>query len=83
MNRCQPLALGIAIGVLWALYVFCVGIAAMFGWGVALVNALASFYIGFGASLFGAIVGAIWAFVDGLVAGLIIAWIYNMVATEA
>jgi hypothetical protein len=82
MNRCQPLALGIAIGVLWAIYVFCVGITAMFGWGVALVTTLASLYIGFGASIVGAIIGAIWAFVDGFVAGLIIAWVYNLVATE-
>jgi hypothetical protein len=80
MNRCQPLALGIAIGVLWAIYVGCLGITAMFGWGVALVTALASLYIGYGASILGAVVGAIWAFVDGFVAGIIIAWMYNLVA---
>lgn len=82
MNRIQPLPLGIAIGVLWAIYVFCVGITAMFGWGVALVTTLASLYIGFSASIIGAIIGAIWAFVDGFVAGLIIAWIYNLAAGE-
>jgi hypothetical protein len=80
MNRCQPLALGVAIGVLWAIYVFCVGIAAMFGWGNALVEVLASLYIGYGASIVGAIVGAIWALVDGFVAGVIVAWIYNLIA---
>jgi hypothetical protein len=79
-NRCQPLALGIAIGVLWAIYVFFAGIFAMFGWGAALVTTLASFYIGYGASIVGAIIGAIWAFVDGFVAGVVIAWIYNLVA---
>lgn len=80
MNKCQPLALGIAIGVLWALYVFFAGISAMFDWGVALVETLASLYIGYGASVAGAIIGAIWAFVDGFVAGVVIAWIYNKVA---
>jgi hypothetical protein len=80
MNKCQPLALGIAIGVLWAFYVFFAGIFAMFDWGVALVAALGSFYIGYGASIVGAIIGAVWAFVDGFVAGVVIAWIYNMVA---
>lgn len=79
-NRCQPLALGIAIGVLWAIYVFFAGIFAMFGWGTALVTTLASFYVGYGASIAGAIIGAIWAFVDGFVAGVVIAWIYNLVA---
>jgi hypothetical protein len=51
MNKCQPLALGIAIGVVWALYVFFAGIFATFGWGVALVETLGSFYIGYGASV--------------------------------
>ena len=80
MNKCQPLPLGIAIGVLWAIYVFSVGITAMFGWGVALVETLASLYIGYGASIVVAIIGAIWAFVDGFVAGVVIAWIYNALA---
>ena len=80
MNKIQPLALGIAIGVLWTIYVFVVGITAMFGWGTALVEALASLYIGYSASIFGAIIGAIWAFVDGLIAGVVIAWIYNLIA---
>lgn len=80
MNKCQPFALGIAIGVLWAFYVSCAGIFAMFGWGTALVETLGSFYLGYGASIIGAIIGAIWAFVDGLVAGVVIAWIYNLVA---
>jgi len=80
MNKLQPLPLGIACGVLWAFYVSFAGLFAMFGWGVALVDALGSFYIGYGASIVGAIIGAIWAFVDGLVAGVIIAWIYNVIA---
>jgi hypothetical protein len=80
MNRCQPLALGVAIGVLWAIYVFGAGITAMFGWGNALVEVLASLYIGYGASIIGAIIGAIWALVDGFVAGVIVAWIYNLIA---
>jgi hypothetical protein len=80
MNNCQPLALGIAIGVLWAIYVFFVGIVAMFGWGNALVEALASLYIGYAASIIGALIGAVWAFVDGFIAGIAIAWIYNAVA---
>jgi len=79
-NRIQPLPLGIAVGVLWAIYVFFAGIVAMFGWGVALVDVLASLYLGYGASIVGAIIGAVWAFVDGIIAGVVVAWVYNMVA---
>lgn len=82
MSKCQPLALGIAIGVLWALYVGCLAITAMFHWGAELIAPLASLYIGYGASVIGAIIGAAWAFVDGFVAGIVIAWIYNAVAKQ-
>lgn len=82
MTKCRPVALGVALGVLWAFYVLFVGITAMFGWGTALVTALASLYIGYGASIGGAIIGAIWAFVDGFIAGVIIAWVYNAVAKQ-
>ncbi len=79
-NKLQPLPLGIATGVFWAICVFVAGIFAMSGWGVALVTALASLYIGYSASILGAFIGAVWAFIDGFVAGFIIAWIYNRVA---
>jgi hypothetical protein len=80
MNKCSPNALGVAIGVLWAVYVFFCGITAMFGWGAALVSALSSLYIGYAPSIPGAIIGAIWGFVDGYIGGVVIAWIYNRVA---
>ncbi|WP_226646525.1 bacteriophage holin [Microbulbifer variabilis] len=80
MNRCVPNALGVAIGVLWAIYVFFCGITAMFGWGVELVDTLSSLYIGYAATFIGALIGAVWGFVDGYIAGVVIAWIYNKLA---
>ena len=80
MNKLQPVPLGVAFGVLWAVYVLFLGIAAMFNWGGGIVDGLGTLYIGYGPSVLGAVIGAIWAFVDGLVAGVIVAWIYNMVA---
>ncbi len=80
MNKLSVNALGVAIGVLWAAYVFLCGIAALLGWGVALVEAFSSLYIGYGPSIVGAIIGAVWAFVDGYIAGVVIAWIYNKLA---
>ena len=80
MNKCKPVALGVALGVLWALYVFFAGIFAMSGWGADMVNLIGTFYVGYGASIGGSIIGAVWAFIDGFVAGVVIAWIYNKVA---
>lgn len=79
-RRCSPNALGIAVGILWALYVFSCGIIAIFGWGAELVSVLSSLYLGYSASFIGAVIGALWAFADGYFAGLIIGWIYNRVA---
>lgn len=80
MNKLSPNALGIAMGVLWAAYVFFCGITAMFGWGIALVHTISSLYIGYKPSILGAFIGSIWGFIDGYIAGVLIAWLYNRVA---
>jgi len=80
MNKLSPNALGIAIGVLWAAYVLFCGITAMFGWGISLVDAISSLYVGYGPSILGAIIGVVWGFVDGYIAGVVIAWLYNKLA---
>lgn len=80
MNKLSVNALGVAFGVLWALYVFFCGIIAIFGWGAHIVTVLSSLYIGYSASIGGAIIGAIWGFVDGYIAGFVIAWLYNKLA---
>ncbi|MCG8695758.1 MAG: bacteriophage holin [Minwuiales bacterium] len=69
---------GLALGVTSALFVFVLGVvAAAFGWGVPVAASLSSLFIGFGPTFVGSIAGAVWAFVNGLVAGLLIAWFYN------
>lgn len=69
---------GLALGVTSAVFVFVLGVvAALFGWGVPVAAALSSLYIGFGPTIVGSIAGAVWGFVDGLIAGLMIAWLYN------
>ena len=70
----------IAIGVIWAAYRLFSGITAMFGWGLALVDAISSFYIGYGPSVLGAIIGALWGLVDAYIAGVVIALPYNDLA---
>lgn len=79
-GRCSPNALGIAVGLLWSFYIFFCGIVAIFGWGLELVKVMSSLYIGYEASILGAFIGALWAFADGYIAGLIVGWIYNRIA---
>ena len=72
------ISFGLAVGVTWAIAVFVLGLAAwLFGWGIEVAAALSSLYIGYGPSFVGAIAGAVWGFVDGLILGVLIAWFYN------
>ena len=80
MNKLQPVPLGLAFGILWGISAFVLGLTAIGGWGSGIVAGLGTFYIGYGPSLVGAIIGAIWAFVDGLVGGVLLAWLYNLLA---
>jgi hypothetical protein len=72
------ISLGLALGVTWAIAVFMLGMMAwLFGWGIEVASALSGLYIGYGPSFVGAIAGAVWGFVDGLIVGVMIAWFYN------
>lgn len=77
-TRLGVLSLGLAIGLTAAIYVFLLGMAAgLFGWGILAVQVLSSMFIGYSPSFVGSIAGAVWAFVDGFVAGVLIAQVYN------
>jgi len=39
-------------------------------------------YLGYCISPLGSLIGLVWAFVDGLICGLIFAWLYNLIATR-
>jgi hypothetical protein len=76
-------ALATAGGVLWGIYMLMIGWAAwLFNWGNAFVAAMSSVYIGFRPTFLGGIIGAAWGFFDGVVAGAIMAWVYNIVAKK-
>lgn len=77
-QKCDVFALGLGIGILFAAYVFMLGLTALwFDWGTELVKILSSLYIGYNATFLGSVIGGIWAFVDGFIAGVVIAWVYN------
>ena len=77
--KCEPIPLGLGIGVILAVYAFLLGLAGLLfpPWGIDLVTTMSSLYIGYAPTFLGSIIGAIWAFVDGFIAGVVIAWIYN------
>ncbi len=83
MNNLNIKALTLGGGVLWGLYMLLIGWAAwLLGWGTGFVVTMSSVYIGFRPTFFGGIAGALWGFIDGAIAGAIIAWVYNAVAKK-
>ena len=76
-------AFGLAMGILWSAGVFVLDVAAMVmpgRWGEAIISILSNVYVGYEPSILGAVIGAAWAFADGLVGGVLLAWLYNKLA---
>jgi len=83
-NRLHVLNLGLALGITWAIGMFLLGIFAwLFSWGNDMVAVLGSLYLGYMPTFLGSIIGAIWGFVDCFIAGVLIAWIYNLFSARS
>lgn len=74
----DPMRFGMAFGLVLALFMFLLGLAATYlDWGVNLVYLTGEVYLGFAPTLPGSIIGGFWGFLDGFLGGFLIAWIYN------
>jgi len=80
--KLKPLALGIALGIVWGGALFFTTLLSVFtGYGKLFLEALPqSIYPGYSISLVGSLLGLIYGFLDGLVCGALIGWIYNKIA---
>jgi hypothetical protein len=76
-------AMGIACGLLWGVCVLVIGLAnlAWPGYGLAFLDVVASIYPGYEVGGFGSVIwGTLYGLVDGAIAGIIVAWLYNKLA---
>jgi hypothetical protein len=82
--RLNVKAFALTAGILWAAAVLLTGLANLIwpDYGTAFLQIMASLYPGYDATpSFGAvIIGTLYALVDGAIAGLVFAWLYNMFA---
>ena len=73
------MSFGLALGIFWALCVFLMGLVVMLSnYGATFVSAMGAFYIGYTATFLGAFIGAVWAFLDGFICGVVFSWLYNV-----
>lgn len=79
--KLSPKAVGLALGILTGLGLFIMTILAVYtSYLTHIVELLVGVYPYYEISLQGAAAGLIWGFVDGLIGGLIFAWVYNLIA---
>ena len=74
-------ALAISIGIVWGLAVFLLTVwFLVMGYNGGLLAKLGSVYIGYSVSWLGAFIGLIYGFVDGLIGGALLGYLYNKFA---
>ncbi len=76
-------AFALAFGIWWG-----AGLFLLAWWIMWVVEPLGSptfierVYIGYEFTPVGSVIGLLWGFVDGLIGGAIVAWLYNLVAAR-
>jgi hypothetical protein len=80
MTHLSVKGLGLALGLTWGAGVLALGLLGAAGWGRPVVDVLGSLYLGYRPTLPGSVIGGAWAFVDGALAGVVVAWLYNRVS---
>ena len=74
-----PVSLGLALGVVGGASALAMGILLrLFMNGKPVVAAVGQMYVGFNPSFFSSIIGGLLGFVGSFIAGIVIAWLYNM-----
>lgn len=72
-------ACGLALGIVWGVGMLFAGVCGFFGWSTLLMNKISmqSMTIEYVPSFWGALTVAIGGFVDGFIAGIAFAFLYN------
>ncbi len=80
--RLNPFALGLSLGIVWGSALFVTTWLSYFaGYGRLLLDVLAgSIYPGYTISPLGSFIGFLYGFLDLLIMGALVGWIYNKIA---
>lgn len=82
--KLHALALGLAAGILWGGAILLTGLANLIwpGYGVAFLEVIGSIYPGFapGSGVGTVLLGTVYGLADGIIGGVILAWLYNGMA---
>ena len=76
-HHLDVLSLGLSLGVAWGVSMVLVSVMVMLGWGNGFTALIGEWYVGFGPTPVGAVLGFIYGFIDGFIGGVVVAWLYN------
>ena len=72
-------ALGLSLGLVWGLTILlCTWWFILFKKQGEIFGKLNEIYLGYSISWGGSFIGFLWGFVDGFIAGVLIAWLYGV-----
>lgn len=75
----NPVKLGLAAGILWALCLFFLTWVSMYsGYAMFWLAQWMDLYPGFDLSIRGAFIGLIYGFCDGFISFFLLGWVYNL-----
>ena len=84
--KLHALALGLTLGILWGAAILLTGLANLIwpGYGGAFLDVIASIYPGFypGGGVGPVLLGTVYGLADGMIGGVIVAWLYNVLARK-
>ena len=82
MTKCKlrPVALGLALGSLWALSILLIAVLAYLGYEGGLMSMLHKMHSGYEDTIAGVLVAAVFALIDGFIHGALIGYLYNVFA---
>lgn len=76
-------AFALTCGIIWGIGLFLITWwIIVFGGASGESTLIGRVYLGYRISPLGSIIGLIWAFADGLIAGAIFAWLYNRITSR-
>lgn len=76
--RISALKFGLAGGIVWGLVMFVMTVISHFtGYGMFWLAQWMDLYFGYDISLFGAVIGLLWGFVEGFLGLFLVAFVYN------
>lgn len=77
--KLSPKALGLACGIFWGFTLLALTLLAVYtGYAKHLVDLFVGIYPYYTVTPAGSVAGLIWGFVDGLIVGVVFAWLYNL-----